>query len=120
MPTPSSHGCGAEIETNTPTIDRADAPIIAVRSPMRATRAPAGMSPTSSPTRIIAAMRPAPARPAPRLSATTGMIGMIAPSPIENSSVGRKTETTTDRQGKVGWAVLIASHATPQLGWTSP
>ena len=36
------------------------------------------------------------------------MTGMIAPSPIENSRVGRNTETTTDRQGKVCSAALIA------------
>ena len=37
----------------------------------------------------IAAMSPARAREAPRSVATTGMTGMSAPSPIENSSVGR-------------------------------
>ena len=37
----------------------------------------------------IAAMRPASASEAPRSVATTGMTGMIAPSPSENSSVGR-------------------------------
>ena len=40
---------GEQRRSARPTIESADAPIIAVRSPMRATRAPVGMSPTSSP-----------------------------------------------------------------------
>ena len=38
---------------------------------------------------IMAATSPATASEAPRSVATTGMTGMMAPSPIENSSVGR-------------------------------
>ena len=74
---------------STPMTASIEAPIMAFRSPMRATSQPAGRSPQSSPTMIMAATSPAIASVAPRSVATTGMTGRMAPSPIENSSVGR-------------------------------
>ena len=56
------------------------------------------MSPASSPSITMDAMKPAIARFAPRLPAATGMIGMIAPSPTENSRVGRKAARATERK----------------------
>ena len=65
---------------------------------MRETIQPLGMSPASSPSITIDAMKPAIASDAPRFPAAIGMIGMIAPSPIENSRVGRKAARATERK----------------------
>jgi hypothetical protein len=58
------------------------------------------MSPTSCPTTIIAAMKPAPASPAPSEEATAGMIGMIAPSPMPKSREGSRAGSAIDRNRK--------------------
>jgi hypothetical protein len=86
---PSAKTVGETSAMRVPITASIDAPIMALRSPMRATSHPAGRSPTSSPTMIIAAMSPATASEAPRSVATTGMTGMIAPSPTEKRKVGR-------------------------------
>ena len=65
---------------------------------MRETTQPLGMSPASSPSITIEEMKPATARLAPRLPAAIGMIGMMAPSPIENRRVGRKAASATERK----------------------
>ena len=52
----------------------------------------------STPTMIIDAMRPATARLAPRLFATIGMMGTMAPSPTENSSVGSSAGSAIERK----------------------
>ena len=98
MPNPSAHGLGERMHTTRPTIDSSEAPIMAGRSPMRDTSQPLGMSPTSSPTIRMAEIRPARARLAPRFPATIGIIGMTAPSPIENSSVGSSAGSARLRQ----------------------
>ncbi len=98
---------------STPMTASIDAPIMAFRSPMRATSHPAGRSPASSPTMSMAAMSPARASEAPRSVATTGMTGMIAPSPIENSSVGRYAGRMIERHENGGVASVIASTLHP-------
>ena len=49
------------------------------------------MLPQSWPTTSAEAIRPAEASVAPRLDAITGISGTTAPSPTENSRVGRYT-----------------------------
>ena len=86
---PSASAVGETTAMRAPVTASIAAPIMALRSPMRATSQPAGRSPTSSPTMSIDAIRPAIASEAPRSVATTGMIGMSAPSPNEKMNVGR-------------------------------
>ena len=114
IPIPSTRGVGAIVAISRPPMATNAAPIMAVRSPMRLMSQPLGMSPNSSPTMIIARMNPAMASVAPRLFATSGIIGMIAPSPIEKSRVGRNAETATDCQRK-GAASVILIDATRQI-----
>ncbi|GAA2082462.1 hypothetical protein GCM10009840_18350 [Pseudolysinimonas kribbensis] len=54
-------------------------------------------------------MRPAIASEAPRLWETTGMIGRIAPSPVENSVLGRTaTRITALHRNRDSGELLIA------------
>ncbi len=108
------------------------APIMAVRSPMRLTTDPLGMSPTSSPSMIMPPMNAAIASEAPRLPATIGMMGMIAPSPMEKRSAGSSAGSATARREKGASGVDIAPEPTrgrppPRtpptaltVGWAAP
>ena len=116
MAKPRIHGFGARVANARPAIATTEAPIIDARSPTLATSHPLGMSPTSWPTMIIAAMRPAIARDTPRSSATIGMMGMIAPSPIENKSVGTKAGSATDRKLKGAGVDIVTSLGVPDAG----
>ncbi len=110
---PRAAGVGEASAMSTPMTASIAAPIMAFRSPMRATSHPAGRSPASSPTMSMAAMSPARASDAPRSVATTGMTGMSAPSPIENSSVGRNAGRMIERHENGGVASVIGFDATP-------
>ncbi len=88
-PMASTNGFGESSATTRPSSAAVADHSIAFRSPMRATIHPLGRSPISWPRVMHAAIRPARASEAPRCTAATGMIGMIAPSPVANSSDGR-------------------------------
>jgi hypothetical protein len=61
---------------------------------------------------IIEAISPAIASVAPILCATVGMIGIIAPSPVEKSSVGRNAGSAIELHLKGSSSVLIALYDT--------
>ncbi len=109
MPNPRATGLGEMRQMTTPTTESAAAPIMAGRSPTRDTSQPLGILPSNSPTVSTAATRPAMASVAPRSPATVGMIGMIAPSPIEKRSVGSSAGSAIDRQRNGTWVADIAS-----------
>ncbi len=91
------------------------AAIMAVRSPMRDTSQPLGMSPISSPTRMSAATKPAKGSEAPSVVATTGMIGMIAPSPMREERRGQERRECDRPQAEGGGG---RRHDQPTLGRT--
>ena len=59
-------------------------------------------------------MNPAMASEAPRSVATTGMTGMIAPSPTENRKVGRYAGRIIERHENGDVASVIASTLHPR------
>ena len=128
MPTPSTSGFGATRQS----IDADDGEHGArrswrVRSPMRLTIQPLGMSPTSSPSMIMRGDEAGDGEGRRRgRAATAGMIGMIAPSPIENSSVGRSAGSGDGAEAEGGSVLLTSPRsytvraATPDASGTAP